>query len=110
MSNYNKKVVTDALEIYRLYSINALYRKESINAFNTNNDFAIELGRLYKFLIDTKLTRMPLTKRISYMAFVYTKMNKLYASAYKNSLWIKLCMKKLLHIHSIFMKRVLIRN
>lgn len=26
---------------------------------------------------------MPLTKRISYRAFVYTKMNELYASAYK---------------------------
>lgn len=26
---------------------------------------------------------MPLTKRISYIAFVYTKMNELYASAYK---------------------------
>lgn len=84
MSNCNKKIVTDVLELYRLYSINVLYCKESINALNANNDFAIELGRLYKFLINTKLTRMSLTKRISYRAFVYTKMNELYASAYKN--------------------------
>lgn len=83
MSNCNKKNVTDVLELYRLYSINVLYCKESINALNANNDFAIELGRLYKFLINTKPTRMPLTKRISYIAFVYTKMNELYASAYK---------------------------
>lgn len=83
MSNCNKKIVTDVLELYRLYSINVLYRKESINALNANNDFAIELGRLYKFLINTKPTGMPLTKRISYIAFVYTKMNELYTSAYK---------------------------
>lgn len=83
MSNYNKKVVTDAIELYRLHSINVLYRKESINALNANNDFAIELGKLNKFLINTKLTRMSLTKRISYRAFVYTKMNALYSSAYK---------------------------
>lgn len=83
MSNYNKKVVTDVLELYRLHSINVLHCKESINAFNANSDFAIELGKLNKFLINTKLTRMSLTKRISYRAFVYTKMNALYSSAYK---------------------------
>lgn len=83
MSNYSKKVVIDALGLYRLCSINVLYRKESIDAFNANIDFAIELGRLNKFLVHTKLTRMPLTKRISYRAFVYTKMNALYSSAYK---------------------------
>lgn len=83
MSNYNKKVVTDAIELYRLHSINVLYRKESINALNANNDFTIELGKLNKFLINTKLTRMSLTKRISYRVFVYTKMNALYSSAYK---------------------------
>nr|DAK04343.1 MAG TPA: hypothetical protein [Caudoviricetes sp.] len=95
MSNYNKKVVTDALELYRLHSINVLYRKESINTFNVNNDFAIGLGKLNKFLINTKLTRMPLTKRISYRAFVLTKMNELYTSAYKKLIMDKLCMKKL---------------
>ena len=83
MSNCNKKIVTDVLELYRLHSINALHCKESINAFNANSDFAIELGKLNKFLINTKLTRMSLTKRISYRAFVYTKMNALYSSAYK---------------------------
>lgn len=83
MSNCNKKNVTDVLELYRLCNINVLYHKESINAFNTNIDFAIELGKLNKFLINTKLTRMSLTKRISYRAFVYTKMNALYSSAYK---------------------------
>lgn len=83
MSNCNKKIVTDVLELYRLHSINVLCCKESINAFNANIDFAIELEKLNKFLINTKLTRMPLTKRISYRAFVYTKMNILYSSAYK---------------------------
>lgn len=34
MSNRNKKIVTDVLELYRLYSINVLYCKESINALN----------------------------------------------------------------------------
>ena len=83
MSNCNKKIVTDVLELYRLHSINVLHCKESINAFNANIDFAIELGKLNNFLINTKLTRMPLAKRISYRAFVYTKMNELYSSAYK---------------------------
>lgn len=83
MSNCNKKIVTDVLELYRLHSINVLHCKESINAFNANSDFAIELGKLNNFLINTKLTRMPLAKRISYRAFVYTKMNELYSSAYK---------------------------
>ena len=83
MSNCNKKNVTDVLELYRLHSINVLHCKESINAFNANSDFAIELGKLNNFLINTKLTRMPLAKRISYRAFVYTKMNELYSSAYK---------------------------
>ena len=83
MSNCNKKIVTDVLELYRLHSINVLHCKESINAFNANSDFAIELGKLNNFLINTKLTRMPLAKRISYRAFVYTKMNALYSSAYK---------------------------
>lgn len=83
MSNCNKKIVTDVLELYRLCNINVLYHKESINAFNANIDFAIELGKLNNFLINTKLTRMPLAKRISYRAFVYTKMNELYSSAYK---------------------------
>ena len=83
MSNYNRKIVTDVLDFYRLHSINALHCKESINAFNANSDFAIELGKLNNFLINTKLTRMPLAKRISYRAFVYTKMNELYSSAYK---------------------------
>lgn len=83
MSNCNKKIVTDVLELYRLHSINVLHCKESINAFNANNDFAIELGKLNNFLINTKLARMPLAKRISYRAFVYTKMNALYSSAYK---------------------------
>lgn len=83
MSNCNKKIVTDVLELYRLHNINVLYRKESINAFNANSDFAIELGKLNKFLINTKLTRMSLTKRMSYRAFVRTKMYLLYSSAYK---------------------------
>lgn len=83
MNNCNKKIVTDVLELYRLHSINVLHCKESINAFNANIDFAIELGKLNNFLINTKLTRMPLAKRISYRAFVYTKMNELYSSAYK---------------------------
>lgn len=83
MSNCNKKIVTDVLELYRLCNINVLYHKESINAFNANSDFAIELGKLNNFLINIKLTRMPLAKRISYRAFVYTKMNALYSSAYK---------------------------
>lgn len=83
MNNCNKKIVTDVLELYRLHSINVLHCKESINAFNANSDFAIELGKLNNFLINTKLTRMPLAKRISYRAFVYTKMNELYSSAYK---------------------------
>lgn len=95
MSNYNKKVVTDSLELYRLHSINVLYRKESINAFNANNDFAIELGELNKFLINTKLTRMPLTKRISYRAFVLTKMNELYTSAYKKLIMDKAVYEKI---------------
>ena len=82
MSNCNKKIV-DSLELYRLYSINVLYRKECINAFNANSDFAIELGKLFNFLVNTKLTRMPLTKRITYRAFVWVKMNELYSSAYK---------------------------
>lgn len=95
MSNYNKKVVTDALELYRLHNINVLYRKESINASNVNNDFAIELGKLNKFLINTKLTRIPLTKRISYRAFVLTKMNELYTSAYKKLIMDKAVYEKI---------------
>lgn len=83
MSNCNKKLVTDVLDFYRLRSLNVLYCKECIDAYNANDDFAIKLGKLNKFLINTKLTRMPLTKRISYRAFVYTKMNELYTSAYK---------------------------
>ena len=110
MSNCNKKIVTDVLELYRLGSINVLYCKESMNAFNADIDFAIELGKLNKFLINTKLTRMPLTKRISYRAFVYTKMMNCTLLRTKNSLWIKLCMKNMFHIHNLFMKRVLIRN
>lgn len=83
MSNRNKKVVIDALELYRLNAVDVLCCKESLDVFKANNDFAIELGKLNKFLINTKLTRMSLTKRISYRAFVYTKMNALYSSAYK---------------------------
>lgn len=95
MSNCNKKIVTDVLDFYRLCSINILYRKESMNAFNANIDFAIELGKLNKFLINTKLTRMPLTKRISYRAFVYTKMNTLYSSAYKKLIMDKAVYEKI---------------
>ena len=78
MSNCNKKIV-DALELYRLYSINVLYRKESINAFNANSDFAIELGKLFNFLVNTKLTTIQVTKRITYRSFVWLKMNELYS-------------------------------
>lgn len=95
MSDYNKKVVTDALELYRLYSVDVLCRKESINASNANSDFAIELGKLFNFLVNTKLTRMSLTKRISYRAFVYTKMNMLYSSAYKKFIMDKAVYEKI---------------
>ena len=95
MSDYNKKVVTDALEFYRLYSVDVLCRKESINASNANSDFAIELGKLFNFLVNTKLTRMSLTKRISYRAFVYTKMNMLYSSAYKKLIMDKAVYEKI---------------
>lgn len=107
MSNYNKKVVTDALELYRLHSINVLYRKESINAFNANSDFAIELGKLNNFLINTKLTRMSLTKRISYRAFVYTKMNELYTSAYKKLIMDKAVYEKIAsYVQSLYEKSI----
>lgn len=95
MSNCNKKLVIDVLELYRLCNINVLYYKESMNAFNADIDFAIELGKLNKFLIDTKLTRMPLTKRISYRAFVCTKMNALYSSAYKKLIMDKAVYEKI---------------
>nr|DAE39837.1 MAG TPA: hypothetical protein [Caudoviricetes sp.]DAE39859.1 MAG TPA: hypothetical protein [Caudoviricetes sp.] len=107
MSNYNKKVVTDALELYRLHNINVLYRKESINAFNANSDFAIELGKLNNFLINTKLTRMSLTKRISYRAFVYTKMNELYTSAYKKLIMDKAVYEKFVsYTQSLYEKSI----
>lgn len=83
MSNRSKKVVIDALGLYRLNAVDVLCCKESLDAFKANNDLAIEFGKLFKFLVNTKLTKMPLTKRVSYRAFVYTKMNELYASAYK---------------------------
>lgn len=95
MGDYNKKVVTDALEFYRLYCVDVLCRKESIIASNANSDFAIELGKLYNFLVNTKLTRMSLTKRISYRAFVYTKMNMLYSSAYKKLIMDKAVYEKI---------------
>lgn len=107
MSNCNKKLVTDVLELYRLCNINVLYCKESINAFNADIDFAIELGKLNKFLINTKLTRMPLTKRISYRAFVYTKMNELYTSAYKKLIMDKAVYEKFIsYTQSLYEKSI----
>lgn len=107
MSNCNKKIVTDVLELYRLCNINVLRCKESINAFNANNDFAIELGKLNNFLINTKLTRMPLSKRISYRAFVYTKMNELYASAYKKLIMDKAVYEKFVsYTQSLYEKSI----
>ena len=83
MSNCNKKVVIDALGLDRLNAVDVLCCKESLDAFKANNDFAIEFGKLFEFLVNTKLTKMPLTKRITYRAFVWVKMNELYSSAYR---------------------------
>ena len=95
MSNRSKKVVIDALGLYRLNAVDVLCCKESLDAFKANNDFAIELGKLFKFLVNTKLTKMPLTKRISYRAFVYIKMVTLYSSAYKKLIMDKAVYEKI---------------
>ena len=95
MSNRSKKVVIDALGLYRLNAIDVLCCKESLDAFKANNDFAIELGKLFEFLVNTKLTKMPLTKRISYRAFVYIKMVTLYSSAYKKLIMDKAVYEKI---------------
>lgn len=76
MSDRSKKVVIDALGLYRLNAVDVLCCKESLDAFKANNDFAIELGKLNKFLINTKLTRMPLTKRISYRTIEHSCIRK----------------------------------
>ena len=95
MSNRSKKVVIDALGLYRLNAVDVLCCKESLDAFKANNDFAIEFGKLFEFLVNTKLTKMPLTKRISYRAFVYIKMVTLYSSAYKKLIMDKAVYEKI---------------
>ena len=95
MSNRSKKVVIDALGLYRLNAVDVLCCKESLDAFKANNDFAIEFGKLFEFLVNTKLTKMPLTKRISYRAFVYNKMVTLYSSAYKKLIMDKAVYEKI---------------
>lgn len=95
MSNYSKKVVIDALGFYRLNAVDVLCCKESLDAFKANNDFAIEFGKLFEFLVNTKLTKMSLTKRISYRAFVYIKMVTLYSSAYKKLIMDKAVYEKI---------------
>lgn len=44
MSNRSKKVVIDALGLYRLNAVDVLCCKESLDAFKANNDFTIEFG------------------------------------------------------------------
>ena len=123
MSNCNKKLVIDALGLYRLNAVDVLCCKESLDAFKANNDFAIEFGKLFEFLVNTKLTKMSLTKRISYRAFVYVRISlppncniihwrdfynfRFILRHIKSSLWIKPYTKKLFHIHRNSMNRAL---
>ena len=51
MSNRSKKVVIDALGLYRLNAVDVLCCKESLDAFKANNDLAIEFGKLFKFIL-----------------------------------------------------------